>query len=69
MTGQETAFQQFTFGRVRPMQGKQLTEQQQIIYDAALPGLNARKISEQTGIRIGCVYDGLLKIRDRGWEI
>lgn len=63
------AFLQFAFvNQKRTPTIRKLTAQQQIIRDLTkLQGLSPKEIAKSTGISPGCVYDGLVKIREKGW--
>ncbi len=65
------AFLEFAFkGQKLPPAMRELTPQQQTIRDLTfMQGMTAKQIAKFTGISIGCVYDGLVKCREKGWQV
>jgi len=66
-----TAFLSFAFpGQRLPPAMRKLTTQQQTIRDLTkMQGMTAKQIAKMTGISIGCVYDGRVKCREKGWIV
>lgn len=62
------AFIKFAFPKQKaPPAHRKLTDQQQTIRDLTkMQGMTAKQISKMTGISLGCVYDGLVKCREKG---